>query len=218
MADYEVEKKAEELLEAIGMELTESRAKYADDILSGKKIPLYAEPIKKKQSSRKRTKTFIILVAVLIMLMGLFVSSVTGVGEKVFQYFAEKGIVGTQIKPFEQPDTAGELPNFELAYLPEGYSLSSEDYEEMVNSKLYVFDENKYIQMKVRLSSTYSVNIDNETTQAEMARVNIYQAQVYYDDTMSYIVWQVGNYTLDIIGTVSKDEIIKIAENVTLLE
>ena len=36
MTDYDVEKKAEELLQAIGKELAKSRAKYAYDILSGK--------------------------------------------------------------------------------------------------------------------------------------------------------------------------------------
>lgn len=218
MAGNEVEKKAEELLEAIGVELAKSREKYADDILSGKEIPLYAEPIQKKRSARKRMRTIMILVAVLIMMMGLFVTSVTGVRERIFNYFAEKGSVSTQIKPFEQSDSTGKLPNFELTYLPEGYSLSSEDYEKSVNSKMYVSDENKYIYMTVRPSSTYAASVDNETMQGETTRVSIYQAQVYYDDNMSYIVWQVGDYTLDVIGTVSKDEIRKIAESVTLLE
>ncbi len=218
MAGNEVEKKAEELLEAIGVELAKSRKKYADDILSGKEIPLYAEPIQKKRSARKRMRTIMILVAVLIMMMGLFVTSVTGVRERIFNYFAEKGSVSTQIKPFEQSDSTGKLPNFELTYLPEGYSLSSEDYEKSVNSKMYVSDENKYIYMTVRPSSTYAASVDNETMQGETTRVSIYQAQVYYDDNMSYIVWQVGDYTLDVIGTVSKDEIRKIAESVTLLE
>ena len=122
MAGNEVEKKAEELLEAIGVELAKSREKYADDILSGKEIPLYAEPIQKKRSARKRMRTIMILVAVLIMMMGLFVTSVTGVRERIFNYFAEKGSVSTQIKPFEQSDSTGKLPNFELTYLPEGYS------------------------------------------------------------------------------------------------
>lgn len=218
MAGNEVEKKAEELLEAIGVELAKSREKYADDILSGKEIPLYAEPIQKKRSARKRMRTIMILVAVLIMMMGLFVTSVTGVRERIFNYFAEKGSVSTQIKPIEQSDSTGKLPNFELTYLPEGYSLSSEDYEKSVNSKMYVSDENKYIYMTVRPSSTYAASVDNETMQGETTRVSIYQAQVYYDDNMSYIVWQVGDYTLDVIGTVSKDEIRKIAESVTLLE
>ncbi|MEY8368717.1 DUF4367 domain-containing protein [Anaerovoracaceae bacterium 42-11] len=218
MAGNEVEKKAEELLEAIGVELAKSREKYADDILSGKEIPLYAEPMQKKRSARKRMRTIMILVAVLIMMMGLFVTSVTGVRERIFNYFAEKGSVSTQIKPFEQSDSTGKLPNFELTYLPEGYSLSSEDYEKSVNSKMYVSDENKYIYMTVRPSSTYAASVDNETMQGETTRVSIYQAQVYYDGNMSYIVWQVGDYTLDVIGTVSKDEIRKIAESVTLLE
>ena len=34
MTDYDVEKKAEELQQAIGKELAKSRAKYADDIIS----------------------------------------------------------------------------------------------------------------------------------------------------------------------------------------
>lgn len=218
MTDYDVEKKAEELLQAIGEELAKSRAKYAEDILSGKDIPLYAKPVQKKWSARKRLKRTMILVAVLIMIMGLFITSVTGVSERIFNFFAEKGSVSTQIKPLEQPDNIGKLPNFELSYLPEGYELSSEDCEEAVNSKLYVSDGSKYIYMTVRPSNTYAASVDNETMQGETTRVNIYQAQVYYDDSMSYIVWQVGDYTLDVIGTISKDEIQKIAESVTLLE
>ncbi|MEY8367030.1 DUF4367 domain-containing protein [Anaerovoracaceae bacterium 41-7] len=163
-------------------------------------------------------KRAMILAAILILMMGLFITSVTGVSERIFNYFAEKGSVSTEIKPLEQPDTTGELPNFELTYLPEGYILSSEDYEETGNSKLYVPDENQYIYMTEQLSSTYAAGVDNETMQGETTRVSIYQAQVYYDDNMSYIVWQVGDYTLDVIGTVSKDEIRKIAESVILLE
>lgn len=218
MTDYDVEKKAEELLQAIGKELAESRAKYADDILSGKDVPLYAKSVQKKWHARKKLKRIMILVAILIIMMGLVITSVTGVSERIFNYFAEKGSVSTQIKPFEQSDSTGKLPNVELTYLPEGYSLSSEDYEKSVNSKTYVSDENKYIYMTVRPSSTYAASVDNETMQGETTRVSIYQAQVYYDDNMSYIVWQVGDYTIDIIGTVSKDEIRKIAESVTLLE
>ena len=36
MTDSDIEKKSEALLQAIGKELAKSRAKYADDILSGK--------------------------------------------------------------------------------------------------------------------------------------------------------------------------------------
>lgn len=218
MNDYDVEKKAEELLQAFGKELAKSRAKYADDILSGKDIPLYVRTTQKKWSIRKRLKMTMILVAILILLMGLFITSVTGVSERIFNYYAEKGSVSTQIKPIEKSDTVGKLPNFEPTYLPEGYSLSSEDYDEIENYKLYVSDEKKYIYMAVQLSSTYTASVDNETMQGEMTRVNIYQAQVFYDDNMSYIVWQVGNYTLDVAGTVSKEEIVKIAESVPLLE
>ena len=91
MTDYDVEKKAEELLQAIGKELAKSRAKYADDILSGKDIPLYAKSVQKKWPARKKLKRTMILVAVLIMMMGLFITSVTGVSERIFNYFAEKG-------------------------------------------------------------------------------------------------------------------------------
>lgn len=218
MANYYIEEKAEELLTAVGAELAKSRANYVDEILSGKEIPLYAEPIKQKRFGRKRKKLFIILVAVLIMMMGLMISSVTGVNEKIFHYFAEKGSVSTEIRPFEQTDSEEELPQFELSYLPEGYRLSSEGYNGVTNSKLYESDGNKYISMSVQHSSTYSASVDNETMQGEMTRVNIYQAQVYYDDNMSYIVWQIGDYTMDIIGTVSKEEIIKIAASLKLLE
>ena len=57
-------------------------------------------------------KRAMILAAILILMMGLFITSVTGVSERIFNYFAEKGSVSTEIKPLEQPDTTGELPNF----------------------------------------------------------------------------------------------------------
>lgn len=56
MADYEVEKKAEELLEAIGVELTESRAKYADDILSGKRFHYMQSRLRRSSLAVKERK------------------------------------------------------------------------------------------------------------------------------------------------------------------
>ena len=89
--ESDIERKAEELLAAVGTELSKSREKYADAVLEGKKIPLFAEEKCRKSYRKISLRRMLILAAVLIILMGLIVTSVSGVREKVLDLFSQKG-------------------------------------------------------------------------------------------------------------------------------
>lgn len=216
--ENDIERKAEELLAAVGTELSKSREKYADAVLEGEKIPLFAEEKHRKSYRKISLRRMLILAAVLIILMGLFVTSVTGVREKVLNLFSQKGEVSTELSSLENRQFEGQVPEIEPGYLPEGYELVSESNEGFLFSKLYVANERENIYLSVQESESFSVSVDNETTKQELTRVNVYQAQLFYRDGESYIVWQVGDYIIDIAGTVPKEEMMKIAESVCLAE
>jgi len=214
--EYDVEKKAEELLAAVGMELSKSREKYADSVLDGKEIPLFAEPPVEKHRRKMGMKRMAILAAVMILVMGLCVTSVAGFREKISNLFSQKGDVSTELTSLEKQNFEGQVPDIEAGYLPEGYQLEWEDDEEFCLSKLYVRGEDEYIHLAIQESSSFTVSVDNETMKQEMTRVNVYQAQLFYRDKESYIAWQVGDFVISVTGTVSKEDVLKVAEGVCL--
>lgn len=214
--DYDVEKKADELLEALGKELMKRREKYADMILEGEEVPLYGDFVQ-KHGHYRNFRRMMILIAVLIMLMGLAIVSVDGVREKVFNYFLSDNPGYTEMTPLEQNVESNALPKVKLEYLPNGYELiSSEENEVSGVWKSYGNAEEQFIEFSLCRSDYYSPSVDNDTMKREQVRINVYQAQLFSDEQDCYLVWQAGDYTLSLYGSLDKDTMIKIANHVRL--
>lgn len=211
--NYDIEKKSDELLEAIGTELMKSREKYANMVLEGKKVPLYKEKTESKQSPRRVFRRMKIFVALLIMLMAIALVAVDAVEEKVFNYFLVENLGHTEITPLK----GNAFPEVELEYLPKGYVLISSEENEVAGVWLsYGTAEENFIEFSMCRSEYYNPSVDNDTMKYEEVEINVYQAQLFSDDQDCYIVWQVGYYTLSIYGNLDKETIMKIADNVRL--
>lgn len=216
--DYDVEKKADELLEALGKALMQSRENYASLILEGKEVPLYQEESAQKHRHHRTFRRMIVLIAVLLMLMGLALVSVEGVREKAFNYFLGENPGNTEITPLGG-DEQGAFPEVKLEYLPKGYKLVSSDKDEETGiwkTMTYGNEEDQFIDFSIYRSDYYTPSVDNDTMKQEQIRVNVYQAQLFTDAQTGYLVWQVGNYTLSIYGGLDKDTIMEIANHVRL--
>lgn len=189
--NQDIDKLAEDILTAYGKELCKSRKAYFDALEddSVPDPPFFAEPVRKKMRTRRTFRRALILVAVLVLIMGLVVISSEGVKEKMFNYFTDEKEGHTDLSYLDGEDDESKIPEFELGYVPEGYELFSEDY---------------------------NMSVDNDTFKQREIMVNSYQALLFYDDMNSAIIWQVGDYTLDLFTGLSQKEAIKVAKNVKL--
>mgnify|MGYP000366317541 CR=1 FL=1 len=218
MSDFDVEKKADELLTALGKELAKSRVAYADAVLDENTPtpPFYQElPRKKKTGTRRVFRRTLILVAVLALIMGLVVISSEGVREKMFNYFFTEKPGHTEVRPLENEEKEGELPEFELGYVPEGYEkINDEDVWDYGYIIDYGNDKEQYINFMVTKSDVYSASFDNDTLKRKEIMINTYQAYLFYDDKSSAVIWQIGDYVLELFTESSIDVAVKMAENV----
>lgn len=218
--NQDIDKLAEDILTAYGKELCKSRKAYFDALEddSVPDPPFFAEPVRKKMRTRRTFRRALILVAVLVLIMGLVVISSEGVKEKMFNYFADEKEGHTDLSYLDGEDDESKIPEFELGYVPEGYELFSEDSEIAFRKIIYGNDDEKYINFSVNRSEDYNMSVDNDTFKQKEIMINSYQALLFYDDKNSAIIWQVGDYTLDLLTGLSTEETIEIARNVKLKE
>lgn len=216
--NQDIDKLAEDILTAYGKELCKSRKAYFDALEDGSvpDPPFFAEPVRKKMRTRRTFRRALILVAVLVLIMGLVVISSEGVKEKMFNYFADEKEGHTDLSYLDGEDDESKIPAFELGYVPEGYELFSEDSDMIFRKTIYENDDEKYIRFTVRRSEDYNMSVDNDTFKQREIMINSYQALLFYDDKNSVIIWQVGDYTLDLFTGLSQKEAIKVAKKVKL--
>lgn len=101
-----------------------------------------------------------------------------------------------------------------VGYIPEGFALeSSSTHNKHIYNK-YTSSKNEYFTI-IKQSSTTIVEFDTETGIVE----NIVIGDItytFYDDTTDYncIVWNRNDYVYQIHSSISKDELLQIAETV----
>lgn len=216
--NQDIDKLAEDILSAYGKELRKSQDAYLDALEDDSlpNPPFFVQPPRKKIGTRRAFRRALILVAVLVLIMGLMVISSEGVREKMFNYFQDDKEGHTDLTYLDDEDEAGKIPEFELGYVPEGYELFSEDSDISFRKIIYTKDEKQYIRFTVNRSEAYNMSVDNDTFKREEITVNGYQALLFYDEHNGVVIWQVGDYTLDLFTGLSKKEVIEVAKNVTL--
>ena len=216
--NQDVDKRAEDILAAYGKELCKSREKYLN-ALEDESVPdppFFAEPERKRIRTRRTFRRALILVAVLVVIMGLVVISSEGVKEKMFNYFQDDKEGHTDLNYLDGDDQDGKIPEFELGYVPDGYELFSEDSDLLKRKLIYMNEQEKYIRFTVNRSEEYNMSIDNDTFKSKEITINSYQALLFYDEHSSAIIWQIGDYTLDLLTGLSTEETINIAKKITL--
>lgn len=215
MTSQEIDLKSEELLKALGTELGNSRQRYASSILDNNIIPMPFHINETKKVSHKRLyKRVLVLVAVLILAMTLVLATATGVREKLFNYFFVEHQGYTELKSLETFTTDDNLPNFVLTEIPKGYKLAEEDNFAGVYNATYTNNTEQYLYFNVSRSDTYTATFDNETLNRKEISLGEYQGYMFYDENTSIILWQVGEYTLELNTVLDEDTAIKIAKNI----
>ena len=101
-----------------------------------------------------------------------------------------------------------------IGYIPDGFVLTNKLESSKVISYEY-FNSNDEIFIVTKSASSSQVEFDTETGIAEDFEVNG-QKYIFYIDKNNYnfIVWNMNDYVYQVDGTLSKDELLKIAETV----
>lgn len=227
---FDAEQKAEELLMALGYELGESRAAFGEALLdenqpdppifmteeewnAGRPKPVEWQPRQVRRRSGK-VRRALILAAVLILVMGLAVAASEGVKlKKNTVHMEETPAESTRI--VDNSKKMYELEDFQIDYVPEGYELVEDHVSGDFSRRIVYVDENeKELSFYIVKTENYGTNVDNESAGREEVLINDKQAYTFSDGDVTFLVWQMGDCTVDITGSLSAEELVRVAEHI----
>ncbi len=136
-------------------------------------------------------------------------ASVQNVFRSVFDKYDKYEYVGEELT-FENFDNS-----FRLGYVPDGYYLSEGSYSRM-SVRLTYKNEDKDIKFKYGIAESLSANYDNEHNSYDKFYSNGIEYHYYESndsDFYSTLIWYDSGYDFSILAHLSKDELVKIAEN-----
>ncbi|WP_326906532.1 DUF4367 domain-containing protein [Sedimentibacter sp. MB31-C6] len=109
-----------------------------------------------------------------------------------------------------------DLASFKIKYIPSDFELSNT--HEMRNMLIYEYlsEDNQMLTIKLSISSSERKSYYNtENAIIEEFIFKESQAYMWQIDEITYLIWYQDSVDFHIIGNLSKDEIIKIAENIS---
>jgi hypothetical protein len=150
----------------------------------------------------------IILIAAIIMAIATVTLAATVGREFIVQKFSNFSrysvVDSSNIKSVE---------DIEIGYIPEGFELTN---KETSKNKYYLnyFNEDKWISIyKSKIDSR--IDFDTEYKNKERIRINGFEGVYFEDnDSINGLMWNNGHYIYQLDSNISKEELIKIAENV----
>lgn len=167
------------------------------------------EPDTKVQKHRLSKKTIkILLIAAILLGLATTVFAIPASREFIIQKFSnhsEYNVLDTE--------NAEEVESLKLNYIPEGF-VKTEEY----NSENYfiaVYDNlDEYFSVKKYTIDT-NVNYDTEKSNYEIIKINGIDAVFYKsDNNLGGIIFNNSKYLFVVNGNISKEELVKIAQNV----
>ena len=120
---------------------------------------------------------------------------------------------------FDTVAQPGELPEYEITWIPEGFELVEEYGDEDLAGEVYYNESKEYyigIEYNYICGATLEEVLFEGEAQSEKVTVNGMEADYYYDETSNVLVWidKNDNVSFTINAQLSKEEIIRIAESI----
>lgn len=118
----------------------------------------------------------------------------------------------------EETDPLAAIDALVIGYVPEGYILSESVEDPGFRQYVYMTDTGEYLVIEIGTSKDTSIGLDHVNSVLEKLSLNGKDMYLSYNDTDQYGSIVFGNkmYTMSISGLIAKDELIKIAENITV--
>lgn len=205
---------------------------YPDDVelereypISKKEIRRFKNIVKEKEYGKKLIRVYFERAAVVVLCMiSLFFALIMTTSPEV-RAAVENVILKWYDKYTEfifTESTTGlvaeEIEDVEIGYIPEKFNL---EFEERLETQFYAYylseaDANKFFTINVFINNNGTLAFDNESLEYENIEISGQEAWLMYDDEEANggIVIVGKSITIDIAGYLSKEELVKIAENI----
>lgn len=170
-----------------------------------------------KRFLNTKPKKIILALAAVFILFITMVFSVTAIREPVVRFIVEmyerfSTVFFDKDGETPEPPTTLEII-FEPSWLPDGYELNPDMSMEAEDSRdvFYIQDNNVLAYSQSVLS--IGLVIDTENTEAKIVLLNGREALLYHNKGLQTIVWDDGQYAFSLTGSVSANEILRMAES-----
>lgn len=169
---------------------------------------LYSDNKKYKVTFSRRNIKILLIAAILLSLAATVVFAVPASREFIVNKFSnhsEYNITDT--------DNIKDVNSLTVNYVPKGFEFTEKHTASGFCILKYENGE-KSVSIK-KLSLDFTINYDTEKYSSEKIKINGINA-VYYkpDNDMNGVIFNNGEYIYTVSGRISKDEIIKVAQNI----
>lgn len=174
---------------------------------------------KRVYSIRKKR---LLLVAIILSIF-VSVMSIASARETLFGFFVRIYNTFTEIifdRNLDQPsDTTQALPtgsendeNWVPTLLPEGYKKVDQLEAGGIFQITYANPAGDELVFERQVSDTRQLIIDTEGIQTEKVQINQYDGFFYANKNVKNLIWQEGTYIFSIIGEITKEELLNMAD------
>ena len=132
----------------------------------------------------------------------------------IVSVYEKFSIIFTEDK--KAPETIEEIYN--ITYDLNDYTIDYQEYNEIFRNTVYVKDD-YVIDFSQYTKSAYDLLINRENAETTAIDINGNEAVYFYDNhNYSHIIWDNGNYIIDISSNIDKSTLISIAKSVKKVE
>ena len=121
---------------------------------------------------------------------------------------------------FDTTDSNNIFSNYSMNYIPEGFTFYEESHNG--NTQTFVFSNNNnnddFIFFQKSLADASNLSVDNEDREITVIKIHNSEAYLFtskVEDKYNSLVWNEDNIAFILTSSLSTDELIKIAENIT---
>lgn len=167
---------------------------------------IYPKPALKVKKLSKKTVRFIIIAAVLLAL------ATTAIASPAFRQFTLKDFSNHSEYRVGDIKKAKAVSSLKLNYIPDEFKMV--DKYESVNLFLFSYKNGEQIFDVEKLYLRSTIGFDTENSIKEELQINGADATYYRTaDNWGTVIFNNGEYIYHISGNISKEELVKIAQN-----
>lgn len=114
------------------------------------------------------------------------------------------------------PSKQKEFVPIKPGYIPEGFDIDTETESDIVYSLKYTNINNNYIMYSQVTNSGSSSTIDTENSDYSKIQINNLEGVIWTNKGVVSVIFSTDNYVFNISGSLPEEEIIKIANSITI--
>lgn len=162
--------------------------------------------------------------AVLVFVMFAFLVPVNAQKEHFVDVIA-KYFDGEATYTYSGEDEAGEFGTVTIGYVPERMKEVSRTYDEILQELLVDYGDSEGHILKITISmmpanKASTVEYDTNDSTIKTVDVNGYDATLIIDekDGFAILFWIEGSYVISIIGDITEEEVIRVAQDIKIIK